>query len=360
MSELYLCVGDEDPESLVGLLASKGWEGRVDGLGNGIPIVTVPEPDARLLRFAAELLWAKRVRSAGVFVRRLRPDELYLAAEWWGKIVVEADLVGRGDVFGGLLVFDKIYDPRNLSVFKLAPEVFGVAPYEESGDTGPIAAKRERTTEVLADPRRYYGEFAEPEVGGANALYAAGLEAARERGLPEGEVLVGEPSVFGFEVDAGENSIVAWRRKGVIAAVATGFGLGSWDEALRLYARYGQELGPEDLELRTKEWSQQGYSFCVAIILKGVQDPPVVIPTGAVFQQPSMGAPMQTLGVAQPAHVMVAAGATVPLILPAYCLNPTFSPPSGPVAPTPLVAPAVSGPQSAVWDGIRRRYRGHS
>lgn len=359
MSELYLCAGDDRPESLVSLLALEGWEGHIDGLGNGIPIVAVPEPDARLLRFTAELLRAKRVRSAGVFVRRLRLDELYLAAEWWGSIVVEADLVGRGDVFGGLLVFDKTYEPRNLSIFKIAPEVFDVAP-EESGDIGPIAAKRERATKVLADPRRYYGEFAEADVGGANALYAAGLEAARERGLPEGEVLVGDPTVFGFEVDAGENSIVAWRRKGVIAAEATGFRLGSWDEALRLYSESGQELDLPDLKLRTKEWSQKGYGYGVAIILKGLRDPPVVIPTGAVFQQPSMSAPMQTLGVAQAAHVVVAAGATVPLVLPAYCLNPSFSPPSGPVVPTSLFVSAVSGSQSAVWDGIRRRYRGHS
>lgn len=359
MSELYLCAGDDSPESLVSLLASKGWEGRIDGLGNGIRLVAVPEPDERLLRFTADLLRAERLRSAGVFVRRLHPDDLYLAAEWWGRIVVEADLVGQGDVFGGLLVFERTYDPRNLSIFRVAAGGTGEALYEESRDIGPIAATRVRATEILADPRRYYGEFAEAEVGGANALYAAGLEAARERGLPEGEVLVGDPTAFGFEVDAGDNSIVGWRRKGVIAAEATGFGLGSWDEALRLHATYGQVLDLEDLQLRAEEWRHQGFRYGVAVILKGLQDPPVVIPTGAVFQQPSMGSPMQTLGIAQPAHVMVAAGATVPLVLPAYCLNPSFSPPGGPVAPTPLIAPAVSGPQGAVWDGIRRRYRGH-
>lgn len=360
MSELYLCAGDESPESLVGLLASNGWEGRIDGLGNGSPLVAVPEPDARLLRFAAELLRAQRLRSAGLFVRRLHPDDLYLAAEWWGRIVVEADLVGRGDVFGGLLLFEKTYDPRGLSIFKVAPKAVAEDRYEERGGIGPIAATRVRATEILADPRRYYGEFADEAVGGANALYAAGLEAARERGLPEGEVLVGDPEAFGFEVDAGENSIVGWRRKGVIAAEAAGFGLGSWEEAQHLYARHGQDLDLKDLQHRAEEWSQQGFGYGLAIILRGLQDPPVVIPTGAVFQQPSMGSPMQTLGIAQPANIIVAVGATVPLILPAYCLNPSFSPPGGPVAPTPLLAPAVSGPQGAVWDGIRRRYRGHS
>lgn len=359
MSELYLCAGDDSPEGLIDLLASKGWDSRIDGLGNGIPLVAVPDPDERLLRFTAELMRAGRLRSAGMFGRRLHPADLYLAAEWWGRMVVEADLVGQSDVFGGLLVLEKTYDPRNLSIFMVAAEGTDKALFEEIHDVGPIAATRVRATEILSDPRRYYGEFAEAEVGGANALYAAGLEAARERGLPEGEVLVGKPNAFGFEVDASENSIVGWRRKGVIAAEATGFGLGSWDEALRLYATYGQDLDLHDLQRRAEEWSRQGFRYGVAVILKGLQDPPVVIPMGAVFQQPSMGSPMQTLGIAQPAHVMVAAGATVPLVLPAYCLNPSFSPPGGPVDPTPLLAPAASGSQDAVWNGIRRRYRGH-
>lgn len=360
MSELYLCAGDGSPEGLVDLLASNGWEGRIDGIGNDVPLVALTEPDARLLRFTAELLRARRLCSAGVFVRRLRPDDLYLVAEWWGRIVVEADLVGQGDVFGGLLVFEKTYNPRNLLIFRVAAGVTDEALNEESDDIGPIAATRVRATEILADPRRYYGEFAEAEVGGANALYAAGLEAAQERGLPEGEILVGDPAAFGFELDNGVNSIVGWRRKGVIAAEATGFGLFHWEEALRLYATYEQDLDLQDLELRAEEWSRKGFRYGVAIILKGQQDPPVVIPMGAVFQQPSMGSPMQTLGIAQSAHVMVAAGATVPLVLPAYCLNPSFSPPGGPVAPTSLLAPAVSGTQSAVWDSIRRRYRGRA
>ncbi|MCM2505499.1 hypothetical protein NDN16_17670 [Aureimonas altamirensis] len=360
MSELYLCAGDDGPESLVSLLASKGWEGRIDGFGNGMPIVAVPEPDERLLRFTAELLRSERLRSAGVFVQRLHPDDLYLAAEWWGGLVVEGDLVVQGDVFDGILVFEKAYEPRNLSILRIAPEAAHDVLHDESGDIGPIAAVRMRATEVLADPVRYYGEFTKAEVGGANALYAAGLEAAQERGLPAGEILVGDPAAFGFEVDAGENSIVRWRRDGVIAAEAAGFGLGHWDEAMQLYAAHGQELDLQDLQLRAEEWSHRGLRYGIAIIFKGLQDPPVAIPMGAVFQQPSIGSPMQTLGIAQPANVVVPAGATVPLILPAYCLNPSFLPPNGPVAPTPLLASAVSGPQGAVWDGISRRYRGQS
>lgn len=360
MSELYLCAGDGNPESLVSLLESKGWECRIDGLGNGTPLVAVPDPNSQLLRFTADLLRAERLRSGGLFVQRLHPDDLYLAAEWWERLVVDADLVGQSDVFDGILVFEKTYEPRNLSIFKVARWGWRDVVHDESGEIGPIAAVRVPAKEVLADPVRYYGEFAKKELGGANALYAAGLEAARERGLPMGEVLVGDPAAFGFEVDAGENSIARWRRDGVIAAEAAGFGLGNWDEAMRLYAICGQELDLKDLQLRAEEWSQRGLKYGIAIILKGLQDPPVVIPMGAVFQQPLIGSPMQTLGIAQPANVMVAAGATVPLVLPAYCLNPSFLPPHGPVSPTPLLASAVSGSQGAVWDGISRRYRGQS
>lgn len=307
MSELYLCVNCDSQENLIDLLASNGRVGRIDGPRNGVPLVAVPNPDGRLLRFTAELLRAERLRSAGLFVQRLHPDELYIAAEWWGRMVVEADLVGQSDVFGGLLVLEKTYDPRSLSIsydprslsiFKVAPMDTDKVPFQELPDIGPIAAIQVPATEILNDPRRYYGEFVEEEVGGANALYAAGLEAAREQGLPEGQVLVGDPRAFGFDVDAGEESIVGWMRKGVISAEATGFGLGYWGEAQRLYTACGQELDLRDLERRAEEWSHKGFRFGVAIILAGIQDPPVVIPTGAVFQQPSMGSPMQTLGIA--------------------------------------------------------------
>ena len=48
--------------------------------------------------------------------------------------------------------------------------------------------------------------------------------------------------------------------------------------------------------------------------------------------------------------------ATVRIILPAYCLDPTFSPPSGPMEPTVLIYTRAAGYQTDVWDDIRECY----
>src|SRR5882757_5798531 len=49
--------------------------------------------------------------------------------------------------------------------------------------------------------------------------------------------------------------------------------------------------------------------------------------------QPAMGT--QNLAVAQAHQVTVGVGASVPLVLPAWCLNPTFSLPHGPMTSHP-------------------------
>lgn len=355
MSELYLYPAAGRAAALTAQLQASGWRPRLAGEGNRIELVAVSAPDKSCLRFAAQLLRSEQVRSGGLFISELRADEVYLAAEWWGRFVIDAPLVETAAAaFDGLLTFEKAFAPRDLMIF--APLASGDED-DEDVDLGPIAARRESASVVLADPESFYGEFADPEIGGANALYAAGLEAAHERGLPAGEVLVGAPEAFGFERDPGEFSVVRWRRERVIAVHAAGFQLDDPSEVHRLFAAH--EVGVEDqLADQLRSWRGQGLSYGIAVVLEGLQDPPVIIPVGSVFQQPSMGSPVQTLAAANAASMMVAAGATVPIVLPAYCLNRTFQPPAGPVVATPLVAPSVAGSQSDVWSGVTRRYRG--
>src|SRR5262249_28895828 len=154
------------------------------------------------------------------------------------------------------------------------------------------------------------------------------------------------------------SSVVSWRKKGVIAVEAVGFGVGSEDALGDLFERHQVPLNLSDLSRTTAGWNAEGLFFGVGIILRGLEDPPITIPVGSVYQQPLGAGSIQNLAVAKPASPIVGAGATVPLILPAWCLNPTFSSPNGPLNPTPLVAASASGSQHAVWAGIRSRWRG--
>ena len=113
-----------------------------------------------------------------------------------------------------------------------------------------------------------------------------------------------------------------------------------------------------DHRAKVAAWREEGFAFGIGLVLRGLQDPPVVIPVGSVYQQPVMGSAMQNLAVGQAARVFVAAGATVPLILPAWCLNRSLAPPSGPVAPTVLIAMSARGSQSEMWSRIEVRHRG--
>ncbi len=191
-------------------------------------------------------------------------------------------------------------------------------------------------------------------MGGANALYAAGLEAARARGHRD-EVIIGSPEALGFSVDKDEHSVIAWRQKSVIEAHAVGFSLGSTDEVARLFYEHELSLDLPELMSSVSAWRDQGLFYGIGLILRGLEDPPVVIPTGAVFQQPSIGLGMQNLAAAKSANAMVAAGATVPIILPAWCLNQTLASPSGPMTATPLVSASAGGTQDDVWNRIRAR-----
>jgi hypothetical protein len=358
MSVLYWCCSEGDPNTLLDLLAARGWTGRFEGLGNRQPIITIFGPDPAILRETILLLARKRLRSAALVELPLRQNELYVAAEWWDRFVVEEGEFARAEFLGEWLVPVGQHAPRHLLIFKTR-EPQEADTLDDPPDARPIA-RSAHVAAVIANPSAYYGELADPRIGGANALFAGGWEAARECGLSEAQVLVGVPETFGFEVDRSESSVVAWRRRRMIEIEAVGFSLGSWEEPLRLLEAHSLDVDMEKLLIHEHEWRNEGLGFGLAVLLKGLADPPIIIPTGSVYQQPLMGAHVQNLASARPASVTVAAGATVPLVLPAYCLNPTFSPPHGPVEPTLLVASSVSGPQQSVWEGIRRRYRGQS
>ncbi len=356
MSHLYWSTNEDNVLAALQSLHDLGRDAKVEGAANGWPLLFIPKPDDALLALTAKLIQQQVVIGAALTAEPLGPEQYFIAAEWRRCLVVEKSEVSSLARAEAWFVHKTDYEPLGLLIFDVLGDG-GAA----TGAFGLLNAIPRSAHIVMADPAAFYGRFAAADVGGANALFAAGLEAARHRGLADGTVLVGGPEALGFGVDDGEASVSHWRQKGMITVEAHGCSLEritSVIDGLESFssAAFNRDTLAEELST----WRGAGLSFGLAIVLRGIDDPPVVIPMGAVYQQPIMGSQSQTLAVAKPATAMVGLGATVPLVLPAWCLNPTFSAPSGPMAPTPLVAAEVAGSQDDVWRGVRQRYGGRA
>lgn len=311
MSQLYWACREPTVAALLDLAASFGRAAKIAGKGNSQPVIEIDDPDAHLLRETARLILLHQLIGAAVVKGPLASSELFIAAEWMGKLVVARTELGLVEPIGSWLRHDRDFAPRDLVIFNL---VEGAEPE----DLGPIDAKPVAVAAILENPSAYYGRFADPNVGGANALFAAGVEAANHRGLPDGQVLVGTPETFGFSVDSGGSSVVSWTTKGFIAVRAFGFSLGQWEEVVGEI----EGFGPDDLDRGTlaqqvERWSRQDLRFGLAIMLRGEEDPPVVIPMGSVYQNPAMGSKVQNLAVAQAHQVTVGLARACP-----WCCRP--------------------------------------
>ena len=358
MSCLYWSCSNDVKEDVLRLLAEYDPDTTVLGSGNGMPIISISSPDPEALRLTVDLLAQKRIVSAALMSGPLVEDELWIAAEWLERVVVERTEVSRMESVLNRLRPEREHSERSLVVFRLLEKVMptpGEADVLTQDEEGVAGAH------VREDPYKYYGDLADPLTGGASALYAAGFEAARARGLLDDRIVVASPEALGFELDTGKNSVVAWQKKSTISVEAVGFSRGSIREAAHVSTLFAHPLNDvdfHDLERKFDAWRKEELSYAVALVLRGLQDPPVVIPVGSVYQQPCIGSKEQNLAIAKPASTVVAAGATVPLILPAWCLNRTSWPPNGRLVPTPLIAAAAGGTQEEVWERIDDRYRG--
>ena len=352
MDRLYWSCLQEAQEELLNLLAENGRRASVVGSSNGIPIILVSGSNLKVLRLTLDLVAQQRIVSAAIMSAPLPEDSLWFAAEWSGCVVVERAEVRRiGSEFSWLQPEGEDSE-RNLVIFRVPEEV---TPLPEEGSV--FTQEGEVGALVREHPQKYYGNLADPLTGGANVLYAAGFEAARARELPEDRIVVASPEALGFELDTGNNSVVGWQKKSIISVEAVGFDRNSIEEVVRLFGDHQVDVARDDLERKFVAWRQDGLDFAVGLVLRGLKDPPVVIPVGSVYQQPSIGSQAQNLAIAKLASPRVAAGATVPLILPAWCLNQSFWPPKGPLVPTPLITVSAGGTQQDVWERINNRYR---
>jgi hypothetical protein len=360
MSHLYWSCEGKELDALLERLHEFGHALRLAGTANGLKIIHVSAPDGYILQETARLISQKRLKTAALVGSELPLEKLFIAAEWWNKFVVEKSEVAAAVQSVPWLQRLDDYDPLDLVIFQVR-ENEARAETSEVRDsdfflefpTQPVSEQA-----VRANPEKYYGRFASPDVGGANALFAAGQEAAKMRDLGTDTVFVGDPEVFGFGIDESKESVISLRKQNAITVDAFGFELSQWHDVIKRMEGFSANSFDEAAAAEEiVKWNESGISFGLAIVLRGLIDPPVVIPLGSIYQQPTMGSRGQNLATAQPAAHVISPGATVPLVLPAWCINPTFSPPYGSMMPTPLVATGASGSQHAVWDGIRARYR---
>lgn len=361
MAYLNWSAPDDALEQLLAKVRAMGAERIRIGRGNGYAVVTIGNPADELVAVTPKLIASGPLISAALARAPFEPDTLWIAAEWHGRLLVE-DGLPAGFAHGLFACEPAQAGGRRFLVFDPArPAPFGADADWGSDDREWLEGfhgKQMACEEVLANPRRFYGDLVDPLVGGANALFAAGQIAARESGRSPDTVLVGALEDFGFARDRSDDSVNGWRSRRIIDAEAVGFGLDHLEVAHDFARRLGVTGAMPDFEAQTEGWRAKGYAFAIAIALIGLKDPPVVIPVGSVYQQPHINTPVQNLATAAGATVDVPAGAIVPIVLPAFCLNHSFGPPSGPLAPTSLLFSAAGGTQQDVWSGIERRNRG--
>lgn len=341
MPHLYLSVPADDATATIANLLAQRMHVESFALGS-FRIIHVLDPDDDLVRQTIVRIGTRQLASAVLALNALPRDRLFFAIEWHRRMLIDKALSSDAALrYGELRRTDM--EPDDYVVFEIARK--------SDDETESPGSAWHDAREVRQNLQRYYGRFAEESTGGAHALFAAGVEAAA-RAERHSSVFVAPPERFGFDVDDDESSVVSLCRRRIISASAYGFGLSNWRQAME----YLDFDPPENQEELIGQWSMKGIDFGLAIVLRGLEDPPVVIPMGAVFQQPAPGMQQQNLAVAATHSVIVNAGQTVPMVLPAWCLNRSFAPPSGVMSPTPLVA-KVSGTQTAVWDAIANNYR---
>ena len=213
--------------------------------------------DLKVLRLILNLIAQQRIVSAAVMSAPLHEDNLWIAAEWSGCIVVErAEIGGIGSEINWLQPEGEDSE-RSLVIFRVPEEI--TSSLEEANDfthEGEVGALvRER-------PHKFYGKLADPLTGGASALYAAGFEAARARELPKDRIVVASPEALGFKLDNGNNSVVAWQKKSFISVEAVGFSRSSIEEVSRLLADHEVDVTRDDLGTEVRCVAPRGIGPC--------------------------------------------------------------------------------------------------
>lgn len=315
-------------------------------------------PVQNTLAALRRLLQRGAVRSAALLPEVPPRDRLWLVIEWRGRLVVAEEYLPVLEEQGGWSVESRNerHDLLILSPGEMRGKVRKVESpegYQSSLFSAEPVVAHLRMAELERGPkgwRQWFGELAEPDVGGAVALLA--LSGARSH---SGEVLLRNPAALGLQVAFDDVSALStYCRRKKLEVVAHG---GSWGNL----ERQATALEPDDSRdmqarqaLLQAQRETRGASYYVLLEVEAIEDPEVVIPAGAIFEQSSLNG-VQTLAAASQRKFQIDVGQFLPIAFPAWCLNRHLSPPAGqPVRPTPLIYPGGSGGQGMVWEDLEQ------
>ena len=183
MAELYWSCAEGGTDKLLAVLLRHGHRPQLVGEINRTPIFAISNPGSALVKLTAELLHDERIVSAALTARPLPPNELYLAIEWRRRMVVEKSEVAHMVAASEMLLAADGYPPRGLIIFKLR------SFSQKSVDPDLRQGKEESIQSVLARREDYYGDLADPEVGGCQSAFKRDPGSASKRDPPEGRVL---------------------------------------------------------------------------------------------------------------------------------------------------------------------------
>lgn len=270
------------------------------------------------------------IRSAAFLPGMPIAESLWVAMEWWGRVVVHQSLADQ--------FLDRL-DLPGVNIESAGDEFIVLDPRRRPPDRPERAKRADPDLEQLQDElAALYGDLHHPDLGGAVALASifgqmpSDLESA------------------GIAVERDPSAVPALVAAGVIQMAAVGGSVSSW----RAMADRWPDATPIAEVDPTEHASAAPY--LVLARLSAHVDPPVRFPPGFILEQEQLNN-VQNLAIADEIVVGVQPGLPVLAVLPAYCLNRHLAPPRG----EPLRATALrmqlpaNTTQERVWDELAWR-----
>jgi hypothetical protein len=348
---LLLVYGQDDPNEDVrerlALTASRSSHGRV------LWVSAAPLADG--LAALAEFLSAGAVTSAALVPADLPDERLWLAYEWWDAFVVDRNLISLLGEASGMWVQDPRFDTRELGVKILRPARSAHADDPGPRTTRQVETAREYAEAITADqpvlvnttlagvleaPGAWFGDMADPRVGGAFALLV--LSGARSEST---DITLRSPAALRLKVGDSDASLPHHVRAGRLTVRGYGYSRGN---ASRMAEAHPDSFPESDGGMLLEALGERT-SFGILLQIEVNIDPEIEIEEGSIFEQTSVNN-VQTLATARSQRMTVDPGRFTALALPAWCLNSSLKAPSGQqVRPTPLVLINRGESQDEVW-----------
>jgi hypothetical protein len=320
----------------------------------GFDIWVINSPVTEALGQLRTLLLEQVLISACILSKPPPAGKEWVFFEWFGQLIVGLDLVHQALRDSSDWERTQVDDALKIAIFR--PIAAPAADFREQAtryrrllednNEGQIVVRRELAL-VAENREMLFGQYADPEIGGAIALLSlsGALNSDAEK------LVLRTPKSLDLKIDFSEESLAARSVRAAVSVRCYGFShlsdLTRTEGLKTSHTRWA--------ELYEKSLGSFPAQYFVALELDASVDPTIVIQRGAVFEQQSLVA-TQTLAATGDSSTIVSAGEVKPLIIPTYCLNSNLAPPCGePLRPTPFVYGRASGTQQEVWQARQGR-----